>query len=178
MLLKVRLGRSDGMTMGLGRIIGAGVAGLGLVGAGYAGLAGEDNTTRDDAGAIVEEGELGAFRIRVGDCIGGQLGDEVESVDGVPCTGPHQFEVYYAFNLPNGDGDYPGDQSVAEQAEQGCYAAFQPFVGQTYEDSIYGFNTLTPTRGSWDGLDDREVLCMIGNYDGTAKTGSARGTGL
>ncbi|MCP3987467.1 MAG: hypothetical protein GY724_00195 [Actinomycetia bacterium] len=162
--------------MGIGRLVGGAVAGLGLVGVGYAGLGGEDNTTRDDAGSIVEEGELGAFRIRVGDCIGGALGDEVESVDGVPCDGPHEFEVYYAFNLPEGDGNYPGDYSVEEAASDGCYEAFEPFVGVVYEASIYGFNTLTPTEGSWDGLDDREVLCMLGNYDGTLKTGTARGS--
>jgi hypothetical protein len=154
------------------------VAGLGLVGLGYAGVGGQDDTTRDDSGAIVEEGELGAFRIRIGDCIGGDLADQVESVEGVPCDGPHQLEVYYAFNLPEGDGTFPGDLAVAEQAEEGCFNAFEPFVGLNYAESIYDFTTLTPTQGSWDGLDDREVLCMIGNYDGTQKTGTARNTGL
>ena len=161
--------------MGIGRIVGGVAAGLGLVGAGYAGLGGEDNTTRDDSGAIVEEGELGAFRIRVGDCIGGGIDGEVESVDGVPCDGPHELEVYFAFNLPEGDGAYPGDTVVEDLANDGCLDAFQPFVGETYEASIYGFTTLTPTKNSWDGLDDREVLCMLGNYDGTLKTGTAKG---
>jgi hypothetical protein len=162
--------------MGIGKIVGGVAAGLGLVGAGYAGLGGEDNTTRDDSGSIVEEGELGAFRIRVGDCIGSDVGGEIESVEGVPCEGPHQLEVYFAFNLPDGDGTYPGDAAVEELANEGCYDAFQPFVGEAYESSVYGFSTLTPTMGSWDGLDDREVLCMLGNYDGTMKTGSAEGS--
>ncbi len=162
--------------MGIGRLVGGVVASLGLVGAGCSGLADEDNTTRDDTGIVVEEGELGAFRIRVGDCIGSALGDEVESVDGVPCDEPHEFEVYYAFDLAEGDGIYPGDLMVEEQANDGCYDAFEPFVGETYEASVYGFNTLTPTLGGWDGLHDREVLCMVGNYDGTLKTGTARGS--
>ena len=151
------------------------VAGLGLVGMGYAGIAGQDGTTRSEDGAITEEGELGAFRIRLGDCIEGALDGPVESVQGVPCDSPHLLETYHAFNLP--DGDYPGDESVGNMADDGCYGAFEPFVGLSYEESIYGFSTLTPTRESWDGVDDREVLCLIGNYDGTQKVGSARQTG-
>ena len=163
-------------SMGLGKIVGGTVAGLGLVGLGFAGIAGQDNTTRDETGAIVEGGELGAFRIRIGDCIGGEMGDLVESVEGVPCDQLHEFEVYHAFNIPEGDNGYPGDASIEEQAYIGCYDAFAPFVGATYEESLYGFNTLTPTKEGWEELDDREVLCLIGFYDGSLKIGTARGT--
>ena len=151
------------------------MAGLGLVGLGYTGLAGEDATTRDDNGAIVAEGEIGAFRIRLGDCLNGAAVGLVESMEGVPCSEAHDLEVYHAFNLPEQDGTYPGDDEVGVQAEDGCYRAFAPFVGMSYEDSVYGFNAMTPTRESWDELDDREVLCLLGNYDGTPKTGSAEG---
>ncbi len=152
------------------------MAGLGLVGVGYSGLAGQDETTRSDSGAIVEEGELGAFRIRIGDCLAASPNGEFESIQGVPCNEPHADEVYHAFNLAEGDGNWPGDSHVAEEADIGCYNAFEPFVGLDYESSIYGYATITPTEGSWDGLDDREVLCLINNYDGTTKTGSARGS--
>ena len=33
---------------------------------------------------------------------------------------------------------------------------------------------ISPSEGSWDELDDREVLCLISNYDGTMKTGTAK----
>ncbi|MDH4279326.1 MAG: septum formation family protein [Acidimicrobiia bacterium] len=157
--------------MGIGRAAAGVVAGLGLVGMGYAGLAGQDETTRSDDGAIMEEGELGAFRIRLGDCIEGAFDGEVESVQGVPCDGPHMLEAYHAFNLP--EGSYPGDLTVGELADDGCYAAFEPWVGMSYEESVYGFSSLTPTEGSWNGVDDREVLCFVGNYDDTPKTGTA-----
>jgi hypothetical protein len=160
--------------MALGKIVGAGVAGLGLVGVGYAGLAGQDETTRNDAGEVVEGGELGAFRIRVGDCFVDTLEGSFEAVDAVPCSQPHKSEVYAAFMLP-GDGDaaFPGEASVQAGAEQGCYDRFTRFVGVAFESSIYGFGTITPTEVSWDDLDDREVLCMISLYDGSLKTGSA-----
>jgi hypothetical protein len=162
--------------MGIGKLVGGAVAGLGVVGLGYAGIAGQDNTTRDESGAIISEGEVGAFRIQLGDCLNGLSGGLVESVEGVPCSEPHSEEVYHAFNLDEGDGTFPGDEVVGTAADEGCYAAFEPFVGTTFEESEYGFSSLTPSEESWDELDDREVLCLIANYDGTPKTGSAEGT--
>jgi hypothetical protein len=166
------------MPIGMKRIIGgATVAGLGLVGLGYSELGGEDGTARDESGAIVEQGEVGAFRIRLGDCIGGAMTDIVESVEGIPCDQPHEEEVYHAFNLPDGDGSYPGDTTVDELAGTGCYEAFGSFVGIAYEESTaYAFGWLQPTRESWSNLGDREVLCLVGNVDGSLKTGSAGGT--
>lgn len=162
--------------MGIGRMVGTAVVGLGLVGAGYTGLGGQDETTRNDDGSITESGEVGAFRIQLGDCINGAMTGLVESVEGVPCSTPHDAEVYHAFLLP--DGVYPGDASVGESASNGCYNAFEPFVGHEYATSIYDISSLSPTQESWDGLRDREVLCLMVNYDGTKKTGSARGTGI
>ena len=160
--------------MGIARVAAGTVAGLGLVGLGYVGLGGQDDTTRDDGGAIVESGDLGAFRIRVGDCINGATVGLVESVEGVPCTDAHDVEVYYAFNIA--EGPFPGDDAVGAEADERCYDQFEPFVGASYQESVYGFTTLVPTEDSWEQLDDREVLCLIGNYDGTRKTGSAKGS--
>lgn len=161
--------------MGIGRIIGGTVAGLGMVGLGYTGIAGTDDTTRDEAGAIVEEGEVGAFRIQVGDCLITPDGaTEIESVQGVPCSEPHSDEVYHAFNIAG--SVFPGDEAVGLQADQGCYEAFESFVGATYEESIYDFGAIYPTAGSWNELGDREVLCTMYLYAGGNKTGSAQGT--
>ncbi len=157
-------------------MIGAGAAGLGLVGAGYLGLAGEDNTTRDDVGAVVEAGEVGAFRIRLGDCLADAPQGEFESIEAVPCGQPHGGEVYHAFNLV--DDEYPGLASIRTSAELGCYDAFEPFVGIAFEESQYGISMINPTEQSWDEVDDREVLCLVSNFDGTTKTGSAAATGL
>ncbi len=165
--------------MQIGRVVGGGLAGLGLVGAGYAGLAGQDDTTRDESGAVVEGGELGAFRIRLGDCFGETSGDSVESVDAVPCDQPHRYEVFAAFNLAYPDSaTYPGRAAVQDEADNDCLSRFAGFVGTSYEESIYGIGAITPSDGSWDEVDDREVFCVISNYDGSFKTGSAEGTGV
>ena len=148
---------------------------LALLGAGCSTAATDDTTARDDSGTIVGEGEVGAFRLQVGDCLSGAGIGEVESVQGVPCDDEHELEVYHAFDLPEGDGSYPGATTVDDLSTNGCYDAFSAFVGLGYEESIYDFTSLQPTSASWDQLDDREVLCLIGNGDGTLKTGSARG---
>src|SRR5262245_65923680 len=121
----------------LGGAIAAGAAGLGLVGVGVVkGVAGEDHTTRDDAGAVVEGGEVGAFRIRLGDCLA-QIAPtgEFESVNAVPCSEPHAAEVYAAFNLlADEDAAWPGSPSISSEADEGSYIRFEPFVGVPYEN--------------------------------------------
>ena len=159
--------------------IAAGAAGLGLVGAGVVtGIAGEDHSTRDDSGAIVESGEVGAFRIRVGDCISTSVvAGELESVDAVPCSEPHASEVYDAFNiLTPQDAPFPGTESINAQADAGCYSRFAEFVGRRYESSIYDFGSITPTKDSWEQIHDREVLCLIVMTDDSLMTGSVKHT--
>ena len=57
---------------------------------------------RDETGAIVAEGNVDAFQMRVGDCFddGSTFDDDnVDSVPGVPCTNPHDNEVYAVLQL-------------------------------------------------------------------------------
>ena len=160
--------------MSIARLIGAGVAGAGLVGAGLTGLAFDDDTVRDEAGQITEGGEVGAFRIRLGDCMVDPGEGTIESVEAVPCSDPHDLEIYHAFNAVG--TDFPADMDM--QADLGCYNAFEPFVGETYERSMYDYMIITPTPESWAELDDREVLCALTSYDGQATFGSGEGTAL
>ena len=161
----------------VGGVIAAGAAGLGLVGAGVVtGIAGEDHSTRDDSGAIVESGEVGAFRIRLGDCLATLVFDgPIESVDAVPCSEPHRAEVYGAFNIRTpDDAAFPGEASINTQSDDGCYSRFSPFVGFPYERSVYGFASIGPSKDSWEQIDDREVLCLVLMEDGSLTTGSAK----
>ena len=60
-------------------------------------------------------------------------GEVVSEVPVVPCTEPHDDEVYFDFQLA--DGEFPGDDAVAEQSDAGCLEQFQPFVGLVYDSS-------------------------------------------
>ena len=51
---------------------------------------------RDSTGAIVSEGSVDAFQMRVGDCFddgSAFASEEVNSVPGVPCSNPHDNEM-------------------------------------------------------------------------------------
>ncbi len=85
----------------------------------------------------------------VGDCIKdpnvGFLREEVESLDRVDCSEPGTLRAMRVFQITQYD-DYPGDAVIDSLAESRC-----PF-----ESVVIFF----PTRESWNGADDREVVCF------------------
>jgi hypothetical protein len=136
---------------------------------------------RDNAGAIVGEGSVDAFEMRVGDCFddGAAFADdnpEVQSVPGVPCGNPHDNEVYAVFDVdvasfPEGDG-------MATMAFDACKQRFMAFVGRDYDSSSLDIATLHPSRDSWHGHNDREVVCAVYDVDANKLVGSVKGRAL
>lgn len=123
-----------------------------------------------DTNEVQSAGEADVFTMAIGDCLNDQDADEVESVPAVPCSEPHDFETYYAFDLV-GD-EYLGEEEILAQADQGCYDAFPAFVGISYEESVLDFSYFYPTEESWASA-DREIMCII--YDATPNTGTLAG---
>lgn len=76
------------------RIVGAAI--LAVAAFGGAGAL-DDNTVRDDSGAIVEGGGLGAFAVQIGDCFNVPEEELVMSLEAVPCGDPHDAEAYDSF---------------------------------------------------------------------------------
>lgn len=138
-------------------------------------LGGADEPERDESGDVTEASDADAFSIRVGDCLETMdwSAEGFSTVPVIPCAEEHESEVYAAVDLP--DGDYPGDESVATQADEYCYGEFQGFVGVAWEDSAFDYGYLSPSPESWD-QGDREVLCMIMDPNGLT-TGSLSGAG-
>jgi len=133
---------------------------------------------RDSTGAIVSAGNVDAFQMRVGDCFddGSTFGDDsVNSVPGVPCTDPHDNEVYAVFDVAA--DSFPGD-AMAEMAHDGCVERFEAFVGKDYESSALEIATLYPTRESWHGQNDREVICAVYDIELSKLTGTVKGLRL
>jgi hypothetical protein len=134
-----------------------------------------DETTRDEAGEVVGEGDVGALSLAVGDCIEAAAVGQVNEVPVVPCTDPHESEVVALFDLP--EGDFPGAVEVSSIAEEECIGPlFADYVGIDYQASKYGFAYLAPTQETWDGLDDREVVCLVGDPTSASLTGSVKGS--
>jgi hypothetical protein len=137
----------------------------------------DDETERDEeTGEVVEAGEVDAFEVHVGDCllIGGQTGEDVESVPAVPCQEPHDFEVFALVQLD--DGPYPGSTVIDEQGLERCVAEFEAYVGKPYAESEFtAVPFLVPSAQSWTMNNDREVVCALGIM-GQQLTGSMRGS--
>lgn len=143
--------------------------------AGCSNAATSDSAERDASGEVTGSGDVGVFRLREGDCIAEAADDDViDSLPVVPCSEPHQLEIYHVFDLP--DGDYPGDAEVRDLSAQGCLGAFRSFVGVDFSESAYDVTPLRPTAESWEQIDDREVLCALFEVGGGLRTGSAEGS--
>jgi hypothetical protein len=135
---------------------------------------------RDDTGAIVDEGSLSAFQMRVGDCFddGTAFSEDnasIGSVPGVPCAKPHDNEVYAVFDIDA--ASFPGD-AIAEMAHDACLERFEAFVGKDYESSSLDIATLYPSRESWNSQHDREVVCAVYDVELAKLTGSVQGLRL
>lgn len=133
---------------------------VGLVGIAVAGCSGTtadvDTTQRDPAGAVAWAGELGLFRLAVGDCIPksefgliGLMGDFTTTVT-VPCTQPHVAEVVLVEHFSEED-IIPSDA---------CWKATEVYTGQRNASSPYWAFAL-PTPLSWDATDDRALVCIV-----------------
>lgn len=135
---------------------------------------GDDETVRDADGNVVEGGEIGVFSLNVGDCFLDLPVGEVSSIEAVPCAEEHKYEIYHLFDLDLPEFD---QTAVSEGAQEGCYDAFEGYMGVSYEESFYNFDGLQPTDGSWS-QGDREVVCLATPFDGRTTTGTAKGANL
>ncbi|MEU3251876.1 DUF4190 domain-containing protein [Streptomyces sp. NPDC006997] len=122
-----------------------------------------------------------SFSLDEGDCFdtpSGSLQGVTYDVDTVPCSGEHDGEVFATVTLPDGDGDYPGDDHVTGVADEKCYSLMGYYALDSWAvpDDVDVYY-LAPTSESWR-LGDREITCVFGDTDEGGKlTGSLRHDG-
>jgi len=126
---------------------------------------------RDASGAVVKPGTVDVLSLRVGDCV--QLPTDstfdTAKLPAVPCSQLHDGEVYVVGSLGL-TGTYPGEAVVTKAAQEVCGAAFEPFVGTSYDQSSIDVTYLFPRQREWQ-LGDRGVTCIL-----TPRTGQVTGT--
>ncbi len=125
-------------------------------------------------GSIAKAGDLDVLALQVGDCFDspGEV-EEVSRIRAVPCDEAHDNEVFFEFDLPEGDA-LPPRQVIDDEIGARCIPAFDEFVGMAYEDSELDVFTFEPTAGSWrEG--DRTIMCAVYDLSGEQLVGSARG---
>ena len=139
-------------------------------GAAIWGIAGQDNTTRDSNGSIVQSGQLGAFVTHVGDCFASLPGSDsnglakVSTVDGVPCSGGHHWQVYFKSSLTLDNYDSVGVQTasaaICKEAITNLANSLSSGMAAEYQNATS--TLLYPTSESW-AKGDRGVDCIIGS---------------
>ncbi len=143
-----------------------------------------NNADRDESGNIISEGQIDAFAMRVGDCFddtqdifdAGSAGAEVQELPGLPCSDPHDNEVYAVFDVRF--EAFPGDVSMSNEATNACLKYFEGFIGTSYEESVLDIFSLYPTDASWSQMNDREVVCAVYHINGKKLTGSIEGSAI
>jgi hypothetical protein len=147
------------------------------------GLLGGDDPKRDEPGGqITESSDADVFALQVGDCFNSaDLGEQITTVPVVPCSDPHDSEIFAEFALD--DGKFPGDSVIEDKAAEYCDPKFTEFFGISAADQnmdaeiVYAWWPMTPTSLSW-GTGDRLIQCIAAPYDeGVQITGSIKGLG-
>ncbi|MFW5416029.1 septum formation family protein [Nocardiopsis sp. CNT-189] len=118
------------------------------------------------------EEDVAAFDISVGDCLNDEsIVGEVSEVPLTECSSPHDSEVYAS--TTSGATTWPGEDGMAQEAQEFCETEFSTFIGVPIDQSIYQFSYYTPTQDAFDAF-DREISCVVSDPSGQT-TGSLAG---
>ena len=114
----------------------------------------------------------------VGTCLsfGDDVGETVEDLPVTACDVSHTHEIFAV--VSSGEDVYPGFDALEETALVECLGAFEDYVGVNPFDSTLFSSWLVPTLDSWNSDEDRETLCVAGNFDGAPLTATVRDSGL
>jgi hypothetical protein len=153
-------------------VAGLTLSGLWLAGFVVAGVIGAFASSGNSGTPIASTSDSADVKVQQlapGQCLNGlEESSTIRNLPVVPCTQPHEGEVFAVFELP--DGDYPGDQDVAKKAEDGCVDRLETHAPKAADDPNLEIYFLHPTRSSWR-LGDQGVTCVA--MSGTGKvTGS------
>ena len=139
---------------------------------------------RDKTGAIVSEGDLDVYSLEVNDCFNNknfnnvteEETERVTSVEAIPCSMPHDNEIYAISHDLFFQTTYPSDEELTKIVGKYCLSKFLEFVGINYEYSILDINYFYPLLEGWNNRSDRQVVCIIGTDK--KLEGSLRGSGI
>ncbi len=131
-------------------------------------------SVEDDSGDVgpATGGSSGvaASRLSVGECA--LESDDSEFV-AVGCGQAHDVEIFHRITVS--ESSWPGEEALFDLADPECLDAFGPYVGIDYGFSVFGFTVALPTEADFVA-GDRTLVCLLSNYDGSQKSGSAEGT--
>ncbi|MEO7117684.1 MAG: septum formation family protein [Candidatus Limnocylindrales bacterium] len=116
------------------------------------------------------------FALKVGDCFNNSTTEgNVSNVEVIPCTDPHDYEVYFLATYAPDGSTYPGETLMTDFSDTACANSFQGYVGKSPAESTLTYYFLSPTSESWDS-GDRTIDCVVTLPSSEKLTGSVKGT--
>ena len=110
-----------------------------------------------------------------GDCFVKPEAQPSFAVSVLPCTEPHDSEVYAVFDAPA--SDYPGDAEIESIGRDRCVAEFAEYVGLSFEQSRLDAYSFKPSAQSW-ASGDRRFVCRAPTGRRSARQQPTRGRAL
>lgn len=118
--------------------------------------------------ATVTYRESAVFKLRTGDCVNAPNG---QLVSVLPCSAPHQAEVFATFALPA--AAWPGTDAVRTAATSGCATRLTGYLDPQLSVSL-AQSYVFPDKVAWTG-GTRTVVCEVratsGQLTGSVRTG-------
>jgi hypothetical protein len=111
--------------------------------------------------------ESAVFKLRTGDCV---ATPNRQLVSVLPCSVPHQAEVFATFTLP--DSAWPGTPKVRAKASSGCASRLTRYLNPQLAISL-SQSYVFPDSVAWRA-GTRAVICEVRATSGLL-TGSVRG---
>ena len=133
-----------------------------------------DTTTTTEA-PLTAGKQLSYFVPAVGDCFDIRKADKAPTIYlKLDCSLPHQNEVFATVDFTG--KDFPGTPFLQQVAKQQCPAAWEAYVGQPYETSVWKLGYLLPDESSWGNGVRHVIGCLIQPGDTERFVGSAKGS--
>lgn len=115
--------------------------------------------------------DTSVYSLRIGDCLNDlSTEDEIEELPVVPCSEPHDGEVYAEFKLT--ETTFPGIDAIEKKADPRCTDLLKAYAPGAIDDPAVDTYFLYPTAESW-ARGDRAITC-IASFD-PARTGKLKG---
>jgi hypothetical protein len=117
---------------------------------------------RSAAGTVSRSGQVDVFSLQVGDCFQNppaiQTALGVTSVTAVPCTTPHNAQIFAQLNAT--DPAYPGSQALLDETAHGCQAREAASLDKSKITNTMTLHFLFPEPDSWTN-GRRTLTCFV-----------------
>jgi len=126
------------------------------------------------AGVNYLMGSRAVTDLKAGDCfdLPDSNEDVIDDLTQRDCTEPHEFEMFYVADLP--DGPFPSEDEISAWVDANCLPAFAEYVGISFDSSVLSGFPIYPTEETWNS-GDHSVQCALYEDGNPELTTSMRG---